>query len=137
MEAVGPGNQRRKEYRLSQYVAIGELAVALPLYGIYLLPFRAAADGSQETIPVLMAALCVAFLLLPIIALAGVSRPAWWGYLAMGLFPAVAGVVFGVTAMPLVQYLYGLAPQFTAVYVAIINAGVSVLSAYLYRAEKE
>ena len=136
MEATGPKHQERREFRLSQYVAIGELAVALPLYGIYLLPFRAAADGSQETFPIAMAVLSVAFLLLPIIALAGVSRAAWWGYLAMGLFPAVAGVVFGVTAMPLVQYLYGFAPQFATVYIAIINAGVSVLSAYLYRAEK-
>ncbi|MFK7963850.1 MAG: hypothetical protein AB8C46_07775 [Burkholderiaceae bacterium] len=123
-------------YRLSQYVAIAELAVALPKFDIYLLPLRQGTSHPPDEHALLMAAACFAFLLLPIIALAGLSRQTWWGYLALGLFPILAGLVFGVIAVPLVQYFVGFVPEWASWFVVIINGALAIFCVSLYRTEK-
>jgi hypothetical protein len=121
-----------KKKRISQLIALGEVIVALPLYGIYTAPVRFfGAIGYWAPMNILTNVLSVVFLVLPLLALYGISKDRSYGYWSLGLFPVVA-FVFGVTAIPFVKYLYGSDVMLNTVFIVLINVLVTAAAIWLY-----
>jgi hypothetical protein len=76
--------------------------------------------------------LSLVFVVLPFLALYGVSKHRRYGYWSLGLVPLVASV-FGVTAIPFVKYLYGSNVMLNTVFIVTINIAVIFASIWLYR----
>lgn len=122
-----------KQKQIAQLVAFGEVLTALPLYGIYTAPFRFfGAIGYWVPMNILTNVLSIVFVVLPLLAMYGVSKNKGYGYLSLGLFPVVA-FVFGVTAIPFVRYLYGSNVMLNTVFIALINIVVIAAAMWLYR----
>ncbi|MCU7807309.1 MAG: hypothetical protein KZQ73_05495 [Candidatus Thiodiazotropha sp. (ex Semelilucina semeliformis)] len=118
--------------RIAQLISFGEVLVALPLYGIYTAPIRYfGAIGYWTPMNILTNVLSVVFLVLPLLALYGVSKDRSYGYWSLGLFPVVA-FVFGVTAIPFVKYLYGNDVMLNTVFIVLINVLVTAAAIWLY-----
>lgn len=121
-----------RKKRIAQLIALGEVIVALPLYGIYTAPIRLfGATGYWAPMNLFTNALGVVFLVLPLLALYGVSKARNYGYWCLGLFPVVASV-FGVTAIPFVKYLYGSDVTLNTVFIVLINVLVTAAAVWLY-----
>ena len=119
--------------RIAQFIALGQVLVALPLYGIYTAPLRFfVAVGYWAPMNMLTNVLGIVFLVLPLLALYGVSTDRTYGYWSLGLFPVVA-LAFGVTAIPLVNYLYGTDMMLNTVFIIVINVVVILAAIWLYR----
>ena len=119
--------------RIAQLIAIGQVLVALPLYGIYTAPIRFfGAIGYWDPMNILTNVLSVVFVALPLLALHGVSKDRRYGYWSLGLFPVVA-FVFGVTAIPFVKYLYGSDVMLNTVFIVATNVVVTFATIWLYR----
>ena len=119
--------------RIAQTLALGEMLVALPLYDIYTGPFQFfGMTGYWAPMNQLANLLSIVFVILPLLALYGVSKERTYGYWSLGLFPVVA-LVFGITALPLVKYLYGSKVTLNTVCIVIINLAVTTAALWLYR----
>lgn len=124
-----------KKKRIAQFIALGEVLVALPLYGIYTAPIRffGVSDiGYWAPINIVTYVLCVVFVVLPLLALYGISKDRSYGYWSLALFPVVA-FVFGVTAIPFVKHLYGSNAMLNTVFIVLINVVVTSAAIWLYR----
>ena len=118
---------------VSLAIAACQIVVTLPLAEFCLTPlvhiwrsgFSAANSYATAIIGLLI-------LILPILAVYGVARNKGVGYAAMGVFPIVAGIGLGVTAIPFVKYLFQFAPHLSHVFVLTVNFAVSILAVVLY-----
>jgi len=120
--------------RIAQIVAIGELIVAVPLFGVYTAPFRfIGAVGYWAPEAILTNILSIVFVVLPFVALYGVSKGWIIGYWAMGVFPIVA-FAFGITAIPFVKYLYGSDVMVNSYIIGGANIVVVLSAVWLYKA---
>ena len=122
------------KYKLiAQIIAVSELITAVPLYAIYTAPFRFFGAAAYWTpMGILANILSVMFIVLPFIALYGISKELKIGYLAIGLFPIVS-YVFGVTAIPFVKHLYGSEVRLNSYIIIALNILVVVVTVWLYR----
>lgn len=121
-----------KKKRIGQLFALGEILVALPLYGIYTAPIRFfGAIGYWAPMSIFTNVLSIVFLVLPLLALYGISKNRTYGYWSLGLFPVVS-FVFGVTAIPFVKYLYSSDVMLNAVFIVLINVLVTATAIWLY-----
>ena len=77
--------------------------------------------------------LSIVFLVLPFVALYGVSKDQRIGYWALGLFPIVA-FVFGVTAIPFVKFFYGTNVMVNSYLIGAVNIAVVISAVWLYKA---
>jgi len=122
-----------KKKRIAQLIALGEVLVAMPLYGIYTAPIRFFGSiGYWAPMNILANVLSVVFVVLPLLALYGISKDRSYGYWSLGLFPVVA-FLSGVTAIPFVKYLYGNDAMLNTVFIVLINVVVTSAAIWLYR----
>ena len=98
-----------------------ETVTALSYPVIYLLPFRVFGTAGYWTpISLATSVLALMFLLLPLLALAGVLKGWRLAVIALGLWPAVA-FVFGVIPLPFGHLLYTEDPAANTIVIAVAD----------------
>ena len=92
-------------------------------------------DQFAQLVESISASLSFILLLLPIVGLFLVYHNKRAGYLLFAAFPLLS-IVFGITAFPFVNYLYGNDVMLNSLFIAITNALVCAFAFWLYVSAK-
>ncbi|MGD8570694.1 MAG: hypothetical protein PVJ39_21590 [Gammaproteobacteria bacterium] len=109
-----------------------ELLAAIQMWAVWLAPFGV--TKSAETGHPLQSVLAVLSLLLVVLPLLGlwiVHRNRRWGFLLFAGFPLVS-IIYGVTALPFISYLYGKDVMLNSLFIALVNALVCALAFWFF-----
>ena len=109
-----------------------ELMAALLSYEVWSAPFRYfGAHGYWQPFFIFTNLSSLLVLIFPVAGIIAISLNKRWGYLFLAGFPLVC-LLFGKTAFPFVNYLYGNDIMVRSMNMSIINSLVCVMAVWLY-----
>lgn len=109
-----------------------ELLAAIQMWAIWLAPFGVTgATESGHPLQAILAVMSLLLVILPLLGLWTVYRERRWGFLLFAAFPLVA-IIFGVTALPFISYLYGKDVMLNSLFIALVNALVCALAFWFF-----
>ena len=121
---------------LARLVILSTVIVAVTRPAIYTWPIRTIGmEGWLEPVAIAGSLMAVLFIASPILAAVLFLMGKRVCFIWLGLF-GFAAFTFGVTPIPLVQYLYTENVALNSVFIGAANLGLVLLAAYLYIVSK-
>jgi hypothetical protein len=109
-----------------------ELLAALQMWAVWLAPFGlTGSSGAGHPLQTVLAALSLLLVILPLLGLWTIRRNRRWGFLLFAAFPLVS-IIYGVTAMPFISYLYGNDVMLNSLFIALVNALVCAVAFWFF-----
>jgi hypothetical protein len=117
----------------SGYILGGlEFLAAAQMWTLWIAPFQfAGLESVGHPLQLILGLISLLLVILPVLGLWTIHQNRRWGFLLFAAFPLVS-IIYGVTALPFVSYLYGKDVMLNSLLIAIVNALVCALAFWFF-----